>query len=53
VELVPNQPTIEREDGANSVSIRVENVTVARINGGGPVLRMKTLHGDNQVRRAQ
>jgi len=53
VELVPNQPSIEREDGANSVSIRVENVIVARINGGGPVLRMKTLHGDIQVRRSQ
>lgn len=52
VELVPNQPSIEREDRANSVSIRVENVIVARINGGGPVLRMKTLHGDIQVRRA-
>ena len=52
VEILPNEPTIEREDGANSMSLRIENVIKARVNGGGPVVRMKTLHGDIHIGRS-
>lgn len=46
VDVLPSTGRVERDDDDNGVSIRIENVIVARINGGGPVLRMKTLHGD-------
>ena len=49
VEIMPSEGVVEREDDENGVSIRIENVIVARINGGGPVLRLKTLHGDIHI----
>jgi hypothetical protein len=33
------------------VSIQIESVIVADINGGGHVVRMKSLHGDLNIRK--
>lgn len=52
VEVLPTEPTVEREDGSNSMSLRIENVIKASVNGGGPIVRMKTLHGDIHIGRA-
>lgn len=50
VDVLPSQPVIEREeDGDGGVSVRVENSIVARVNGGGPVIRLKTLNGDISI----
>lgn len=53
VEIVPTEGTVERDDGENGLSVRIENVIVAKVNGGGPVLRLKTLHGDIHIRKAE
>jgi hypothetical protein len=34
------------------VSVRLENTIVANVNGGGPVIRLKTLSGDINIRKA-
>lgn len=53
VEVVPSEPTIEREDEKGSTAIRIESVIIARINGGGPIVRMKGLHGDIHIKRVE
>jgi hypothetical protein len=32
--------------------VRVENTIVARVNGGGPVIRLETLNGDISILEA-
>lgn len=52
VDVQPTKPVIRRENGQNGVEVRVESVIVARINGGGPVVRLKTLNGDIRIEKA-
>lgn len=52
VEVMPSEGTVRRDDDGNGTAIRIENVIVAKINGGGPVLRLKSLHGDMHIRQA-
>ncbi|MEL6216193.1 MAG: hypothetical protein AAFQ99_11030, partial [Pseudomonadota bacterium] len=49
VDVVPSQPSVSRTDEGGEIEISVENVIVANINGGGPVIRLKTLNGDIQI----
>lgn len=52
VDVVPTEPTVTREaHNSGGVEIRVESVLVANVNGGGTVVRMKTLNGDIHVRK--
>lgn len=51
VEVVPTEGTVTQDENGNGTAIRIENVIVARINGGGPVLRLKSLNGDMQIRK--
>ena len=52
VDVMPSEPTITREeDDSGGVEIRVESVIVANVNGGGTVIRMKTLNGDINIRK--
>ena len=53
VEVVPTEGTVTHDEDGNGVAIRIENVIVAKINGGGPVLRLKSLHGDMHIREVQ
>jgi DUF4097 and DUF4098 domain-containing protein YvlB len=52
VEVMPTEGTVTRDEDGDGVVIRIENVIVAKINGGGPVLRLKSLHGDMHIRQA-
>ena len=45
----PSKPIVEREDSRGGVEVRVESVIIANINGGGTVIRLKTLNGDIQI----
>ena len=36
----------------DTIEIAVENMIIANINGGGPVIRLKTLNGDIQINDA-
>lgn len=52
VEVLPTKPVVERDDSGDGISVRVENTIVARVNGGGPVIRLKTLNGDISILEA-
>lgn len=51
VEVQPAEHVVEREEDDDRVSIYIESVIVANISGGGPVVRMKSLHGDISIRK--
>jgi len=51
VEVRPVQQVVERDDTRKGVSIHIESVIIADINGGGHVVRMKSLHGDLNIRK--
>jgi DUF4097 and DUF4098 domain-containing protein YvlB len=51
VEVQPSKAVIERSDRGDGVSVRVENTIIANVNGGGPVIRLKTLSGDINIRK--
>jgi len=46
LDVKPARPQIERSERRGGVSVKMENVIVATINGGGPVIRVKTYNGD-------
>lgn len=52
VEVRPSKPVVSRENSGKGVEVRVESVIIAEINGGGAVIRLKTLNGDIQIRRS-
>ena len=54
VDVQPSKPIVERVDGRGRgrVQVRVENAIVANVNGGGSVIKRKTLNGDIQIRKS-
>jgi hypothetical protein len=55
LDVKPSKPVIQRDErtaGREGVSVRVEQVIVATVNGGGPVIRIKTLNGDLRIKKA-
>lgn len=53
VDAQHSEPIIERDEDDDGIQVRVESIIIVDINGGGPVVRMKTLHGDIRIRRAE
>ena len=53
LDVKPSKPLIERNEGRGGVSVRMEDVIVATVNGGGPVIRVKTLNGAHQDRESR
>ena len=51
-EVLPSKPVVERRDDRGGVEVRVESVIVANVNGGGPVIKLKTLNGDINIRKS-
>ncbi len=51
LDVKPSKPLIERNERRGGVSVRMENVIVAHVNGGGPVIRVKTYSGDIKLAR--
>jgi len=49
VEVQPSKPVMSRDDTRHGVEVKVESVIVARINGGGPVIKLKTLNGNINI----
>ncbi len=49
VEVRPTDPVVERRSEGGGVEVRVESTIVVDVNGGGPVIRLKTLNGDIQI----
>jgi len=52
VDVRPSQPVVERTENRNGVEVRVESIIVADVNGGGPVIRLKTLNGNILIKKA-
>lgn len=52
VEVQPTAPEVIREDGPGGVEVKVKNVIIANINGGGPIIRLKTLNGNIEITRS-
>ena len=46
LDIKPAKPLIERTEHRGGVSVKMEDVVVATVNGGGPVIRIKTFNGD-------
>jgi hypothetical protein len=49
LDVKPSKPRIERSESRGGVSVRMEDVIVATVNGGGPVVRVKTLNGTIKI----
>ncbi len=49
LDVKPSKPHIERTEGRSGVSVVMEDVIVATVNGGGPVIRVKTLNGSIKI----
>ena len=49
LDVKPSKPRIERNETRGGVSVRMEDVIVATVNGGGPVIRVKTLNGTIKI----
>ncbi len=52
VDIQPSKPVVERRNDRGGVEVRVESVIVANINGGGPVIKLKTLNGNIHVKKS-
>jgi len=52
VDVKASKPTIERRDDRGGVEVRVESVIIAEVNGGGTVVKLKTLNGDIRIRKS-
>jgi hypothetical protein len=49
LDVKPGKPSVTRSEGRRGVSVRVEDAIVATINGGGPVIKLKTLNGKIKI----
>jgi hypothetical protein len=52
LDVKPSKPRIERNETRGGVSVRMEDVIVATVNGGGPVIRVKTLNGTIKIAKS-
>ncbi|MEO0574427.1 MAG: DUF4097 family beta strand repeat-containing protein [Pseudomonadota bacterium] len=52
VDVQPSKPVVTKSQDSGTVEVSVENLIIANINGGGPVIRMKTLNGDVGIIKA-
>ena len=52
VEVHESKPVVQRRDYRGGIEVRVESVIVADINGGGTIIKLKTLNGEIQIRES-
>jgi hypothetical protein len=52
VEVQPSKPVMSREDSRHGVEVKLESVIVANINGGGTVIKLKSLNGNINITRS-
>jgi hypothetical protein len=52
LDVKPSKPRVERNETRGGVSVTMEDVIVATVNGGGPVIRVKTLNGTIKIAKA-
>jgi hypothetical protein len=52
VEVMPSKPVMSREDSRHGVEVSVESVIIAKVNGGGTVIKLKTLNGNINIAKS-
>jgi len=52
VDVQPSKPIVSREDGRHGVEVKVESVIIANVNGGGTVIKLKTLNGNINITKS-
>ncbi|MEM6576183.1 MAG: hypothetical protein AAF736_18045 [Pseudomonadota bacterium] len=52
VEVRPTKPMVDRSRKGRGVKVKVGTVITALVNGGGPVIKTKTLNGDIQIAKS-
>jgi hypothetical protein len=52
VEVMPSKPVLSRENSRHGVEVSVESVIIATVNGGGTVIKLKTLNGDINITKS-
>ena len=51
VEVQPSNPVVDRQESRGGIEVTVENAIIANINGGGPVIKLKTLNSDIHINK--
>ena len=51
VEVQPSKTTVDRQESRGGIEVTVENAIIVDINGGGPVLKLKTLNADIHINK--
>ncbi|MEM6818592.1 MAG: hypothetical protein AAF578_07360 [Pseudomonadota bacterium] len=49
IEVLPSETKVSRKNENGTIEIAVENLIIANVNGGGPVIRLKTFNGDIDI----
>ena len=49
---MPSKPVMSREDSRHGVEVSVESVIIAKVNGGGTVIKLKTLNGNINIAKS-
>ena len=52
VDVQPSKPVIQRDNNRGGVEVKVESVIVANVNGGGSIIKLKTLNGDIHIKKS-
>ncbi len=51
VEVQPNKPIVQRKENRGGIEVLVESVIIANVNGGGPIVKLKSLNGDIHINK--
>lgn len=52
VDVQPTKPVVQRNSNRGGVEVKVESVIIANVNGGGSIIKLKTLNGDIQIKKS-
>lgn len=52
VDVQPSKPVMSRESNRHGVEVSVESVIIANVNGGGTLIKLKTLNGNINITKS-
>jgi hypothetical protein len=52
VEVMPSKPVMTRDSSRHGVEVSVESAIIANVNGGGTVIKLKTLNGNINITKS-
>jgi hypothetical protein len=51
VEVQPSKTIVDRQESRGGIEVTVENAIIVDVNGGGPVVKLKTLNADIHINK--